>query len=316
MSIDATTWAWKVRGLKSTDKLVLLALADRAGEDHTAWPSIERLVQDTELNRKTVQAAIARLIDNGYVADTGRKTGASARVRVLRLVGVVGREEQPQKRDYPKNGTIPKVGQSQKRDDTNNGTIPNLDGDDPKNGLGDDPKNGIQNLPIEPTKEPLTECAPPSAAPAVIALPLNGKDQEHLVTGAELTQWQELYPGVDVMAALREIRAWALANPNRRKTRQGIAEHIRRWLSKAQDKGQYPAGANQRARPAANDFRWTTTTRLTENNTNGEVGQALRQGCPWHQVPQKHQEVLLARFVSGQLSDDLKAILERLGVAA
>lgn len=54
VSIDATCWAWTAEVQSSTQRLVLLSLADRAGEEHTAWPSIERLAKDTVLD-KTVQ---------------------------------------------------------------------------------------------------------------------------------------------------------------------------------------------------------------------------------------------------------------------
>ena len=56
MSLDATIWVWKVRqkqkkggSLKPLKKLVLLSLADRASEDHCAYPSMARLVEDTEM---------------------------------------------------------------------------------------------------------------------------------------------------------------------------------------------------------------------------------------------------------------------------
>lgn len=50
MSIDATIWAWKL-ALKPTQKLLLLSLADRANEKHGCFPSIQRIENDTGLNR-------------------------------------------------------------------------------------------------------------------------------------------------------------------------------------------------------------------------------------------------------------------------
>jgi len=66
MSIDATRWAW-VQTLKPTVKLVLLALADRAGENHECWPSIGRLIKDTCLHRETIFAAIKDLEAQGLL---------------------------------------------------------------------------------------------------------------------------------------------------------------------------------------------------------------------------------------------------------
>lgn len=139
MSIDATRWAWTVPVNNSSQRLVLLSLADRAGEEHTAWPSIDRLAKDTVLDKKTVQKVILELINLGLVEDTGERTGPTRRVRVLKLNGVKGREEFAQNHDNsnnPKNGNIKR---SQKRNDSNNGNIP-------ENGYIQNPKNGyIQN---------------------------------------------------------------------------------------------------------------------------------------------------------------------------
>ncbi|EEH67926.1 MULTISPECIES: helix-turn-helix domain-containing protein [Acinetobacter] len=154
MSIDATRWAWTAPVNNSSQRLVLLSLADRAGEEHTAWPSIERLAKDTVLDKKTVQKVILELINLGLVKDTGDRTGPTKRVRVLKLNGVTGREEYLQKRDdsnTPKNGNIK---QSQKRNDSKNGNDPeNSALNNPKNGILNDPQNGVQNLPMNLSQE-------------------------------------------------------------------------------------------------------------------------------------------------------------------
>ncbi len=151
MSIDATRWAWTAPVKTSAQRLVLLSLADRAGEEHTAWPSIERLAADTVLDKKTVQKVILELMNLGLVSDTGNRTGPTKRVRILKLIGVTGRHESLQKRDgssqpqnlddannNPKNGNIK---QSQKRNDSNTGN-------NPEKGTLNDPKIGMQNLPL------------------------------------------------------------------------------------------------------------------------------------------------------------------------
>ena len=157
MSIDATRWAWTAQVKNSSQRLVLLSLADRAGEHHTAWPSIDRLAKDTALNEKTVQKVILELINLDLVKDTGERTGPTKRVRVLKLNGVKGREECTQNWDdssiekpvksnpnIPENGNIK---QSQKRNDSKNGNIPNIGTlNDPENGILNDPKIGVQNL--------------------------------------------------------------------------------------------------------------------------------------------------------------------------
>ena len=102
MSIDATRRAWSAPVKNSSQRLVLLSIADRAGENHTAWPSIERLAADTVLDKKTVQKVILELIESGLIADTGERVGVTKRVRVLKLIGVSDRHELTQNRDHLK----------------------------------------------------------------------------------------------------------------------------------------------------------------------------------------------------------------------
>ena len=99
MSIDATRWAWTAPVNNSSQRLVLLSLADRASDEHTAWPSIERLAKDTVLDKKTVQKVILELINLGLIKDTGDRKGPTKRVRVLKLNGVKGREDYTQNLD-------------------------------------------------------------------------------------------------------------------------------------------------------------------------------------------------------------------------
>lgn len=72
------------------------------------------------------------------------------------------------------------------------------------------------------------------SAEPVIALPLN--TGEHIVTQEDVTEYMQLYPAVDVMQELRNMRGWLISNPGRRKTKKGIRTFITTWLSKRQDK--------------------------------------------------------------------------------
>lgn len=72
--------------------------------------------------------------------------------------------------------------------------------------------------------------------PPVISLPLND-GSEYPITGNEVTEWSILYPAVDVMQELRNMRGWLSSNPKRRKTKSGIRRFITNWLCREQDKG-------------------------------------------------------------------------------
>ena len=126
MSLDATIWAWRSRqkqkrggALKPLKKLVLLSLADRAGEDHICYPSIARLVEDTEMDRKTVLKIIDELIEDGLIVDTGERKGRTKQVKVYILIGVKGRETVPT--------TVLFDDENEDLKSTNNGTVPTVE---------------------------------------------------------------------------------------------------------------------------------------------------------------------------------------------
>ncbi|EIG3058960.1 DnaT-like ssDNA-binding domain-containing protein [Escherichia coli] len=145
MSRHATDWAWETDPGSSSLKLILLSMSDRADEYNLCYPSIERLVKDTCLNKKTVQAGLISLMKMGLISDTGERKGATKRVRVFSLNitkkgNIKGNLEgcnEPENGNVPENGNIPKNGML---NDPKNGML-----NDPKNGMLNDPKNGIQN---------------------------------------------------------------------------------------------------------------------------------------------------------------------------
>lgn len=144
MSLDATIWAFKAEVKTSSQRLVLLALADRAGESHKCYPSIKRMVKDTVLNRKTVIKVLDELEAISLIRFTGEITGNG--VKVYQLIGVMGREENdltsPKKGTSTNNGTSSNFGTGSKNGtSSNNGTATS-----PKNGTETSPNIGTQNL--------------------------------------------------------------------------------------------------------------------------------------------------------------------------
>lgn len=81
-------------------------------------------------------------------------------------------------------------------------------------------------------------CPEPEAAgpEPIITLPLNDKSQYPVFEGA-VQEWAELYPAVDVIQQLRNMKGWLIANPTRRKTKSGIERYINAWLAKEQNRG-------------------------------------------------------------------------------
>lgn len=91
---------------------------------------------------------------------------------------------------------------------------------------------GINNTCPEASKtpsEPVAEIEP------ILQIPLNLKDSFFDVTENDVDQWQEAFPGIDVLSELRKCQQWNVSYPKRRKTKAGIRGHISAWLGRAQD---------------------------------------------------------------------------------
>lgn len=64
----------------------------------------------------------------------------------------------------------------------------------------------------------------------VIEIPLRDEG-EFAVSQAMIDEWQQLYPSVNILQALKNIRGWNLANPSKRKSGHFILQHINHWLA-------------------------------------------------------------------------------------
>lgn len=89
-----------------------------------------------------------------------------------------------------------------------------------------------------PNMNPKNVCAEPEtvSAPPVIELPLNDGTM-YPISQEQCQEWAGLYPAVDVIQQLRQMRGWLDANPTRRKTKGGIKRFVTNWLAKEQNKG-------------------------------------------------------------------------------
>lgn len=135
MSLDASNWAWKVNVKNASQRVVLLSLADRAGETHRCYPSVRRLVEDTKLNRKTVIKVLDELELLKLVKDTGEFRGNG--VKVYQLLGVNGRED-----DQNNGTTSTKKGTSTKSGTGSFSGTSSKSGTSPKNGTATSTENG------------------------------------------------------------------------------------------------------------------------------------------------------------------------------
>ena len=82
---------------------------------------------------------------------------------------------------------------------------------------------------------------PPTSGPAddeVMSFPTKGTGAaEWSLTAAKLAEYQQSFPGVDVLAECRKARQWCLDNPTKQKTPKGMPKFLGGWLGKVQDRG-------------------------------------------------------------------------------
>lgn len=139
MSFKVSALAWMVPVEKSTERLVLLALADRADDEgKNCYPSVETICNMTQMNRKTVFAVISRLAERGVLSVRKREVHNSNEY-LLHI------------EDWPKNGS------------TENGTTQKRYASCPENGTPVVPKTGHEpiNEPINNQSITSREDAPP-----------------------------------------------------------------------------------------------------------------------------------------------------------
>lgn len=84
------------------------------------------------------------------------------------------------------------------------------------------------------SKEAFIICAEQFENSSAPTLPLND-GTEYEVTQETVDEFCRLYPAVDVMQELRNMRGWLIANPRKRKTKRGINAFMNNWLAREQD---------------------------------------------------------------------------------
>jgi len=85
VSNEAINWALGQQDLRSSEKFVLLVLANRANAEWLCWPSLAALQSDTCLNRKTIIAALERLSEHGLLIDHEERKGHTKQIIVYRV---------------------------------------------------------------------------------------------------------------------------------------------------------------------------------------------------------------------------------------
>lgn len=87
-----------------------------------------------------------------------------------------------------------------------------------------------------------SELVEPESPPACWLPAISGSDVP--VTEAQIAEWSEAYPAIDVLSEVRKAKVWLDANPKNRKTKSGMARFVVNWLSRAQDKAPRSGAGN------------------------------------------------------------------------
>ncbi|RVK60582.1 DUF1376 domain-containing protein [Sinorhizobium meliloti] len=74
------------------------------------------------------------------------------------------------------------------------------------------------------------------ASPTVIGLPTVNGDMVS-ISEADVAEWSEAFPAVNVRRQLAAMRSWLNANPKNRKTSKGMKRFVVSWLTRDQDRG-------------------------------------------------------------------------------
>ncbi len=236
MSVKVMSAVWELN-LPQNQKLVLLAFADHADDDGVCYPSVGRIAWKTGISERQVQRIVKKLRAAGLVVLLRNAQGGRGNAAVYQV--------------QPKKGVklSPFAGMGDSGDILSESKGCHSQQERVTSG---DQKGDIAASP-EPSENHHTEpsaklfCAersksdhsaqqvfPPSPFP-VIELPLND-GRQHAVLPDAVAEWKHLYPAVNVMQELRNMRGWLLANREKRKTRRGIERFINAWLAKRQDK--------------------------------------------------------------------------------
>jgi hypothetical protein len=85
MSIHAIDWVLRSTVKPPSDRFVLVVLANYCNSFGLAYPSIRRIAINTGYDRKTVNAALARLRNKGLIHDSGKRVGVTKSIIVYKL---------------------------------------------------------------------------------------------------------------------------------------------------------------------------------------------------------------------------------------
>lgn len=216
--------------LSSGARLLFTEIVKLSSQQGYCWASNKRFSEIFDISKATVQRYITELKkQNLIVIDFEYQGNCKA----------VGKRKIVVKLPMPKNGDTPTSNLNIGGIKNEVGVVSNLnrgythfcDGGGIKNEA--DNKIKYNNINLNRLKESdISSEQAPNTLPLIV-LPL--KNGEYKITQEGFNKLCELFPNSDVMQALRNMKAWLLANPNKRKTAKGVMRFITGWLTREQN---------------------------------------------------------------------------------
>lgn len=313
MSVQATNYVWEHSKQRGGHRWVLLALADAIGHDGGCWPSIRRLAEMTQMSPRRIKTILRDLETASEISiDFRYRTDGSFKSSYYRLLF---------------------------KDQPNEAPLKSLDGGSARISLP--PPEGSANLALpsdarstlgcrghhqvvppasplepsgEPSDEPLILCAeatkPPAAlADVVLIFPVVGKTKEWALTKAKIAEYETTYPDLDVPFLMREARQWALDNPKRRKTADGMPKFLGGWLARSQNSGKGRKQVAASASPPRTSYEpknWRETLRdcFGDNPVMMDIANDTRS---WESLPAHIQQSVRDALARAPHSERLSA---------
>jgi hypothetical protein len=113
------------------------------------------------------------------------------------------------------------------------------------------------------------------SSPVVITFPTDGEVPHWHLRQAKVDRLAELFPKLDVMAEARTALAWIEANPEQRKTANGMDRFFTGWLTRSNNKPKPPAAPTYQTRTAPVVRKWSEVFAQQAGITAAGSGQPL-----------------------------------------
>lgn len=230
-------------------RLVLVAIAfhinDEGGPEAVAWPSIATLMRECSMSKTRVHAALRRLVASGELRLNHKGGKRGCNIYSLNLPPPCRNQHRAGIGTVPESAPPP----CRNRHRTETDTVPESAPPPCRNRHKDSAETGTL---IEGNRKEQKEQN--TTAEARLEFPVKaakGQPELWAIGESGIRDYQDAFPGLDVLAELRRARSWCLSNPDRRKTARGMPRFLHNWLTTAaKDAAGRPVAIAQERREA------------------------------------------------------------------